>query len=160
MVPRNQTLDEDALHARFIFNLHTRISFIFTQCTVNRYLHNIQTFVNQTSCQFLAYGGEFPSTLVPCLVATAPPFDSRPFHPFLTPLAHITLLTMTTSTILVFFIQDNYPLYTHKINACWCAITILFLQQSKKLKKGIKIFISKEGKKLAFVDAVELDLEL
>jgi hypothetical protein len=33
--------------------------------------------------QFLAHGGESPSTLVPYLVATAPPFDSCPFHPTL-----------------------------------------------------------------------------
>ncbi len=38
-----------------------------------------------------AHGGESPSTLVPCLVATAPPFDSNPLHPFPTPSAHITL---------------------------------------------------------------------
>ncbi len=35
--------------------------------------------------QFLAHGGEFPSSLVPFLVTTAPPFDSCPFHPFPTP---------------------------------------------------------------------------
>ncbi len=39
----------------------------------------------------LAHGGESPSTLVPCLVATAPNFDSNPLHPFPTPSACITL---------------------------------------------------------------------
>jgi hypothetical protein len=39
----------------------------------------------------LAHGGESPSTLVPSLKATAPPFDSNPFHPFPTPSAQITL---------------------------------------------------------------------
>jgi hypothetical protein len=39
----------------------------------------------------LAYGGESPSILVPCLEATAPPFDSNPLHPFPTPSACITL---------------------------------------------------------------------
>jgi hypothetical protein len=58
--------------------------------------------------QFLAHGGKFPSTLVPCLVATAPPFDSFTFHVFPTPLADITLLTTTISTILVFFVWDRY----------------------------------------------------
>jgi hypothetical protein len=117
MVQKNYTHDDNALHAWFIFNLHTRILFIFAQCTVNQYLHNIQTAVNQTPCkkirnptylegQFLAYGGEFPSTLVPCLVATAPAFDSCPFHPFPTPSAHITLLTTMTSKISVFFVRD------------------------------------------------------
>jgi hypothetical protein len=41
--------------------------------------------------QCLAYGGESPSTLVPCLVATAPTFDSYPLHPFPILSARITL---------------------------------------------------------------------
>jgi hypothetical protein len=41
------------------------------------------------------------------LVATAPPFDSYPFHPFPTPSAHITLFTTMTSTIGVFFIGTH-----------------------------------------------------
>ncbi len=32
--------------------------------------------------QLLARGGEFPSTLVPCLVTTAPPLVLAPFTPF------------------------------------------------------------------------------
>jgi hypothetical protein len=35
--------------------------------------------------QFLAHGGGFPSTPVPCLVATATPFGLCPFHPFTAP---------------------------------------------------------------------------
>jgi hypothetical protein len=40
------------------------------------------------------------------LVATAPPFDSYPLHPFppLQPALHY--ITMTTSTISVFFVWD------------------------------------------------------
>ncbi len=38
-----------------------------------------------------AHGGESPSTLVPCLVATAPPFNSNPPHPIPTPSARIIL---------------------------------------------------------------------
>ncbi len=62
---------------------------------------------------FLAHSGEFPSTLISCLVATAPPFDSCPFHPFSTPSAHITLFTMMTSTITVYFVRDkNVPTFS------------------------------------------------
>jgi hypothetical protein len=69
--------------------------------------------------QFLAHGGEFPSTLVPCLVGTAPPFDSCPFHPFPTPSAHITLLTTTTSTISAFFVRDNYDTHFLWLRRQW-----------------------------------------
>jgi hypothetical protein len=41
--------------------------------------------------QCFAHAGKSPSTLVPCLIATAPPFDSNPLHPFPTPSVHITL---------------------------------------------------------------------
>jgi hypothetical protein len=34
-----------------LFLTCTQISFIFTQCTVNQYLHNVQTIVNQTPCR-------------------------------------------------------------------------------------------------------------
>jgi hypothetical protein len=63
---------DDALHAWFIFNLQTKISFIFTQCTVDRYLHNVQQSLIEPLAeitksltylegQCLAYGGESPS---------------------------------------------------------------------------------------------------
>jgi hypothetical protein len=57
--------------------------------------------------QFVAHGDEFPSSLVPCLVTTAPPLTLAPFHPFSHPSAHITLFTRMTSTITVFFLWDN-----------------------------------------------------
>ncbi len=38
-----------------------------------------------------AHGGESPSTLVPCLVANAPPFASNPPHPSPIPSTHIIL---------------------------------------------------------------------
>ncbi len=41
--------------------------------------------------QSLTHGSESPSTLVLCLVAVAPPFNSNPPHPFPTPSAHIIL---------------------------------------------------------------------
>ncbi len=64
--------------------------------------------------QFHAHGGEFASTLILCLVATAPPLDSYPFHPFPTPSAHITQFT-TTSTIMVFFVRDTIALKQWKV---------------------------------------------
>ncbi len=47
---------------------------------------------------FFAHVGKSPSTLVPCLVATAHPLILTPFTPF-PPLGLITLFTMTTSTV-------------------------------------------------------------
>jgi hypothetical protein len=43
--------DDSLLHAWFIINLHTRVSCIFTQYTVNQYLHNIQAVVIRTRCK-------------------------------------------------------------------------------------------------------------
>jgi hypothetical protein len=57
--------------------------------------------------QFLARGDEFPSTLIPCLVTTAPLLTLAPFHPFTHPTAHIPLATRTTSIIMVFFVRDT-----------------------------------------------------
>jgi hypothetical protein len=95
---------DDALHARFIFNLHTKISFIFTQCTVDRYLVFTQctTIVNQIPCRNNKFpdllGGpmsclwwRIPIHLLPCLLATAPPFDSYPLHPSPPPQPHYTI---------------------------------------------------------------------
>jgi hypothetical protein len=80
---------------------------LFLTCTRESYmyLHNIQLINIYTMCmqlllkpltkvigtpsylegQFLACGDESPSTLVSCLVTTAPPFGFCPFHPFPTP---------------------------------------------------------------------------
>ncbi len=83
------------------------------------YLHNTQLILEPTLLvkkwkepftylegRCFAHCGESPSTLVPCLVATAPTFTSNPPHPFPTPSAHIILFT-TTSTITVFFVRDT-----------------------------------------------------
>jgi hypothetical protein len=92
MDPRNQTHDDGVLHAWFIFNLHAKITFVFTQNTDTWYSHNVQQFYHNPcktirihtywEGQLLACGDKFPSTLVPSLVTTAPPFS---FHPFPTP---------------------------------------------------------------------------
>jgi hypothetical protein len=77
---------------------------LFLTCTQEShlYLHNIQLTNIYTMCmqlllnpltkvirtpsylvgQFLSHGDKSPSTLVPCLVATATPFCSGPFTPF------------------------------------------------------------------------------
>jgi hypothetical protein len=136
--------DDGALHAWFIFNLHTRISFVFTQCTVNRYLH-IYTMYRQLLSNplqkitrnpdllrgpVLAHGGDFPSTLVPCLVATAHPLTLVPFTPFPLLSPH-TLFTTTTSTITVFVVRDSivpnesYPLVPPGM---WGLCVILFIK--------------------------------
>jgi hypothetical protein len=118
MVPRNKTHDDGALHPRFIFNLHTRTSLIFTQCTINWYLHNIQATVIEPLQKIIKHsdllGGQvscswwqIPSHSGPLSGINCLPFDSCPFHPFPTPSAHITLFTMTTSTITVFFVRDS-----------------------------------------------------
>jgi hypothetical protein len=77
----------------FFFNLDTKILFTFTQYTINQYLHNVQAIINRTPCRnkknpnllggpVSCHGGELPSPLVPCLVATAPLFTLTPFTPF------------------------------------------------------------------------------
>jgi hypothetical protein len=81
--------------------------------------------------QFLARGDEFPSTLVPSLVTTAPPFSLHHFHPFppFPPLGHITLFTETTSTITVFFVRNTFSGKNNYKNfimtfLCWYTITL------------------------------------
>ncbi len=88
------THGDEALHGWFIFNLHTKSRL---------YLHNKQSIITRTPCekklrsptywegQCLGHGGESPSTLVPCLVATASPFDSYPLRLFPTTSARLTL---------------------------------------------------------------------
>ncbi len=103
--PRNLTHDDGADHAWFIFNLHTEILFL--------YLHNMQSIIwawplfarnKKTSYlegRCLAHGGEIPSTLIPCLVATAHPLLSNPSllsHLFPTPSAHIMLHQQSRSS--------------------------------------------------------------
>jgi hypothetical protein len=74
--------DDDVLHTWFIFNLHTKISSVFTW-HASWYLHNVQPTpcINKESCftylegQLLARGDEFPS--IP--VTTAPPLGFYPF---------------------------------------------------------------------------------
>jgi hypothetical protein len=61
--------------------------------------------------QLLAHGDEFPSTLAPSLVITAPTFILYPFHPFPTPQPTLHCYR-TTSTITVFFVWDDK--YNHK----------------------------------------------
>jgi hypothetical protein len=89
--------DDGVLHAWLIFNLHTKMSFIFTRY-VTWYLqiyNNSQGRKNNPCFQsnpilltwrtrFFAHGDKFPSTLVSGLPATAPPLGFCPFHPFLT----------------------------------------------------------------------------
>jgi hypothetical protein len=59
--------------------------------------------------QCFTHGGESPSTLVPCLAATAHPLLSIPPSPPSHPLGPQKNVTMTTSTITVFFIRNmNY----------------------------------------------------
>jgi hypothetical protein len=88
--------NEDVLHAWFIFNLHTKISYVFTRHG-SWYLHNVTSNLSSKSRasmknprftylegQFLVCGNVFPCTLVPSLVTTAPPLGFYHFHPFLT----------------------------------------------------------------------------
>jgi hypothetical protein len=101
---------------------------LFLTCTQESplYLHNVKLIDSHTMhrqlvikslekiknpnllgrASFLLMVAKFPSPLVPCLVSTAPSFDSYPFHPFPTPSAHITLFTTTTSMMMVFFVHD------------------------------------------------------
>jgi hypothetical protein len=85
--------DHGELHAWFIFNLHTEVSFIFTQHKSIQYSHYVQAILSHPlqktkrnptylERQLLARGDKVPSTLVPCLVTTALPLASAPFTPF------------------------------------------------------------------------------
>jgi hypothetical protein len=93
MDPRNYMHDDGVLHAWFIFNQHTEISFVFTQTQIfnifTKYtailsnpLRNEKGTPTYLEVQLLARGDEFPSTLVPCLVTTTPPLALAPFTPF------------------------------------------------------------------------------
>ncbi len=96
-----------------------------TQYTQLTYIHKGQKslikplFENKKSPtylegQCLAHGGESPSTPVPCLLATTPPFDSYPFTPS-HPISPITLFTTTTSAITSFFVRDNNYIKQKKV---------------------------------------------
>ncbi len=56
------------------------------------------------------HSGESPSTLVPCLLATAHPLLSNPPSPPSQPF-HPHYVTMTTSTIMIFLVRNMY-IYT------------------------------------------------
>jgi hypothetical protein len=88
-------------HAWFIVNLNTKI-LSFTDCIL-QYLHIINArpthplflatlslLTRRTS--LLARGGEFPSTLVPGLLITAPPLAS-PFTPSTQPTDQVAMFT-------------------------------------------------------------------
>jgi hypothetical protein len=67
--------------SHYIYN--SRIA-IFTECTAvflsTNPLHQQQT--NPARASFFAGGDEYPSTLVPGLLITAPPLGFYPSHPF------------------------------------------------------------------------------
>jgi hypothetical protein len=99
-----------------LYSCNVHSIYIYTQST---------TIVNQTPFwkqisptylegQCLAHGGESPSTLVPCLLATTPPFDSYPFTPS-HPISPITLFTTMTSAITSFFVRDNNYIKPKKV---------------------------------------------
>ncbi len=78
-----------ASHALCIFNLNTEISLFtdYSYITIfTHYLmpHPTQPLAHRTPClltwrtSFFACGGEYPFTLVPGLLTTAPPFASLP----------------------------------------------------------------------------------
>ncbi len=91
------------LHSVQLINIYTT----YRQSSIEP-LAEIKRTLTYLEGQYLAHGSELPSPLAPCLGATAPPFDSYPFHPFPTSSAHITLFTMTTSTITAFLMRDTY----------------------------------------------------
>jgi hypothetical protein len=83
------------LHSTQIFNIHIVYKqFYRTPCKNNK---KTRTYLDG---QLLARGDEFPSTLVPYLITTAPPLAFAPLMPY----PPLTLFTMMTSTITV---RDN-----------------------------------------------------
>ncbi len=89
-------LDDGVLHAWFIFNLHTEISFVFTQHTNNQYSHNVQPILSHTlqktienphllrgpaSCSWW----QIPFHPGPLSGNNCPTLGFCPFHPFPTP---------------------------------------------------------------------------
>jgi hypothetical protein len=106
-------MHDDVLHTWFIFNLHTRVSFVFTQQTVNvqaillnplqKTIRNPYLLGKPASCswwQIPIHSSPLSSNNYPTLWLFFAPFTSFP------PTAYITLFTMTTSTITVFFVWD------------------------------------------------------
>jgi hypothetical protein len=73
----------------FIFTYHT-INYLGLTPFSNKFPRNKET-PSFLEGRCLAHGGKSPSTLVPCLVATAHPLLSNPPHPFPTPSAHIMI---------------------------------------------------------------------
>ncbi len=115
MIPRNWMHDSDVLHAWFIFNVHTRISLIFTQCTIkllsarctgNRWLNPLEPHLlgELVSCSWWRipiHSGPLPGSNCPALWLLPPsPLSPYPFSP-------IALYTTMTSTIMVFSFRDS-----------------------------------------------------
>ncbi len=116
--------DDDALHAWFIFNLHTRTSFIFTRCT----LIDICTVYRQLLSKPLARKIKNPDLLWgpaacswwlihsdPLSGNNCPTLWLLPLSPLSCPSVRITLFTMTTSTIglLCPGQHSNYNFWNH-----------------------------------------------
>ncbi len=112
--------DDGVLHAWFIFNLHTKVSFVFTQHT-DLNIHTIYKQFYQTPCKTIRnpylLGG--PASCSWWWIPIHPGLQSGNKWPTLWlsplshPIAHITLFTKTTSIIAVFFVQDNTYTYTY-----------------------------------------------
>jgi hypothetical protein len=95
-----------ASHTWFIFNLNIEILYITDY--ILQYLHDNQCliqpnpFLSTNPClltwitSFFSRGGEYPSTLVPDLLTTAPPFASSPTLSH--PTDQVTIFTQATST--------------------------------------------------------------
>ncbi len=118
-------------YAWFIFNLHTRILTLYINnmqsiIWVEHLFARIKAIPSYLEGWCLAHGGEFRSTLVPCLLATVHSLLSYPPHTFLTPFSpHYVTMMISTITIFLSGTGTNYaPAYTvhtcsHSIAYSW-----------------------------------------
>jgi hypothetical protein len=103
-------MHDDVDHAWLTFNLHTKILSLYLQHNqlfgpdpLVKIIKEIPTYL-EGRC--FTQGGEYSSTLVPCLVATAHPLLSNPPSPPSHPVGP-HYVTMTTSTITAFFARNS-----------------------------------------------------
>ncbi len=125
MLPRNKTHDDGVLHIWFIFNLHTRVFCLYTTYSYFIFTHNFIEPLAKTMKNPYLLGGPASCSWwkirihsVPLSGNNCPTLWLLPLSPLSHPSVHITLFTMPTSTVTVFYVWDiNALLHTIHVHA-------------------------------------------